>query len=174
MRSLKKTDLLQIIEDQKNEMELVRSHIEKIRLRLEQKELVMETPGDIMKSALQINELFRSAQKESKKSLDQIKAMEEQQNKSLQLKENAVINWCEVKQEETRQICTTMWEETRQKCSALERETKEKCERMEENAKTEVEKRWTEISDRLQAFYEAHKELREFIATTDEGQNIQI
>lgn len=51
-------------------------------------------------------------------------------------------------------------------CAEIERKTRERCEAMELEAQKGVEKRWDEISGRLEDFYNEHKGLRELLGVT--------
>lgn len=53
-----------------------------------------------------------------------------------------------------------------QVCAEMERKTRERCEAMELEAQKGVEKRWSEISSRLEDFYNEHKGLRELLRVT--------
>lgn len=53
--------------------------------------------------------------------------------------------------------------ESREKCETMERETTQKCEAMLAEAKKGVDERWMELSQRLEAFYDAHRGLREIL-----------
>ena len=55
-----------------------------------------------------------------------------------------------------------------QVCAEMERKTRERCEAMELEAQKGVEKRWGEISRRLEDFYNEHKGLRELLAVIGE------
>lgn len=171
MRSLKRADLLHIWAEQKKELELVRSNIHKMQQNLEDDRIILENPGNVMKSALQINDIFQSAQLESKQSLERIKNVAERQNKELQDKENKITKWCELKQKETKEICSAMLEETKQKCVRFEKETRMQCVAREKDALKDVEVHWEEITEKLETFYEAHRGLRKLIDVTSEVQN---
>ena len=53
-------------------------------------------------------------------------------------------------------------------CAKMEAETKAKCEQMEKDAEKKVEAKWAELSQKLEAFYDAHKGLRELLANATE------
>ena len=53
-------------------------------------------------------------------------------------------------------------------CAEMERKTRERCEAMELEAQKDVEKRWGEISRRLEEFYNEHKGLRELLGVIGE------
>ena len=55
-------------------------------------------------------------------------------------------------------------EHQEQICREMEQKTKDRCEAMEQKAQKDVEERWADLSGRLEAFYDAHKGLRELIA----------
>lgn len=73
---------------------------------------------------------------------------------------------CTVLEEDSRIKCREMEETARIRCEEKERETIEKCKTLEFEAEMEVEKKWTELSTRLEAFYKAHEGLRELLVTS--------
>ena len=52
-------------------------------------------------------------------------------------------------------------------CAQMELETREKCDAMLREAERGVEERWGELSQRLESFYNAHKGLRELLASVE-------
>ncbi len=88
---------------------------------------------------------------------------------------------CQAMRDETQQECDRMMQETKEKCGALETETRMKCEereltlearcrQREMKAEETVEKRWDELTQRLEAFYSAHIGLREILSGASEVQ----
>lgn len=84
---------------------------------------------------------------------------------------------CDAMKEETEQLCAKMEEDIRRKCEELERETKLRCEEQEkasaercafldQKAKRDVDKRWEELTGRLEEFYRAHEGLRELLTAS--------
>ena len=66
---------------------------------------------------------------------------------------------------EIRQKCYIMEAEMKQKCDAMEQEVTARCMAMDQKAKEDVDKRWEELSRKLEDFYNAHQGIRELLAT---------
>ena len=52
---------------------------------------------------------------------------------------------------------------TKERCDEMERETLEKCQNMIVEAEKAVEEKWTDISKRLEEFYETHRGMKEML-----------
>lgn len=85
------------------------------------------------------------------------------------MKENMIIK-CNEMEEETRRKCEEMEESTRIRCEEREKESLEKCQSLDKKAEEDVEKRWDDLSSRLEAFYQAHEGLRELLTASGEIQ----
>lgn len=85
------------------------------------------------------------------------------------MKENMIIK-CNEMEEETRRKCEEMEESTRIRCEEREKESLEKCQSLDKKAEEDVEKRWDDLSSRLEAFYQAHAGLRELLTASGEIQ----
>lgn len=171
MRSLKRSDLLNMFIEQSKELEVTKNKAEEMRCKLKKKEIQLEDAGNIAEAALQLNGIFENAQATVQQYLDHVRLMSERQKKTCYDKENNIKEWCNLKEAETKKKCAAMLEETKQRCEKLEEETRKKCAVMEKNAKIEVEKQWAEISEKLEAFYDAHKGLQKLIEVASEVQS---
>jgi hypothetical protein len=62
--------------------------------------------------------------------------------------------------------CSEMWETTEKKCLEREKESEERCTMLDQKAKDDVDRRWNDLSRRLEEFYASHEGLRELLAKT--------
>lgn len=73
-------------------------------------------------------------------------------------------NECQTLRNMTDQYCENLRTTTETKCSTMEAEITEKCDRTKARAKTEMESYWTELSGRMEEFYNAHEGMREMLS----------
>ena len=161
LRQLKRNDLLEMMLDQAKELERVKHELEQRTSELEQcrkeleeaqaalhkREIDINEAGSIAVASLKLNGIFEVAQAASQQYIENIKRLNERQE----------------------MICAQRNEENRQKTEQMLKETEQKCRMMEEDAKRRSEAYWTEVSQRLQAFYDDHRELKRLLNTTPLG-----
>ena len=129
------------------ELEDGKKELEDARKALKKREIAINEAGSIAVAALQVNGVFEAAQAASQQYIENIKRLNERQE----------------------MICAQRNEENRQKTEQMLKETEQKCRMMEEDAKRRSEAYWTEVSQRLQAFYDDHRELKRLLNTTPLG-----
>lgn len=144
IRKLSRAELLEMMIEQSKELEQTRSQLAEANKKLEDRRICLDQAGTIAEAAFQLNGVFDAAQAAAQQYLENIRGLSERQE----------------------QICAEMEKNTRLKCEAMEKETADKCEAMRLEAQKDVEERWSEISARLENFYEAHRGLKELLALT--------
>lgn len=141
LQKLKRADLLEILVEQGKEIEKLHAEIDTLQKKLNDRTICIDKAGTIAEASFQLNGIFEAAHAASAQYLENIQHLSERQEK----------------------ICAKMEQESREKCETMERETTEKCEAMLAEAQKGVDERWLEISQRLEAFYDAHRGLRELL-----------
>ena len=154
MRKLSRTDLLQMLIDQGEELKALKENLEEANEKLNEKELKMSEAGSIAEAALKINGVFEAAQAASQQYIDNIKHLSERQDALARIKER-----------ETREKCEKQISETQRRCAAIEAESKAKCDAMTAKAERESKAYWDDVSKRLEKFYNEHAGLRELLST---------
>ncbi len=152
IQKLKRTDLLEILVEQGKEIERLQKETENLRKQLNDRTICIDKAGTIAEAAFQLNGVFEAAHAASMQYLENIRHLSEQQEKI-----------CADMERETIEKCETLERETTEKCEALERVTMEKCQALEAEAQKGVDERWKEMSQRLEAFYDEHRGLRELL-----------
>ena len=66
----------------------------------------------------------------------------------------------------TLERCGAMERLSQERCRQLENETKQKCDMLVAEAEIQAQQKWDALTAKLEAFYDAHKGLRELLATT--------
>ena len=141
----------------------------------------MDRAGSIAEAALQLNGVFEAAQHAAQQYLDNLQDLYEREEANTVVKEQqsadrcaameqATKERCELMKEEALQLCTKMEEDARFRCEEREKESEERCSALDQKAKADVEKRWDDLSTRLEDFYRAHQGLRELLTVNGEIQ----
>lgn len=163
LQKLKRTDLLEILVEQGKEIEKLRAEKEVVEEKLRDRTICIDKAGTIAEASFQLNGVFEAAHAAAAQYLENIQHLSERQENVCAQMERESREKCEAMERETTEKCETMERETTEKCETMERETTEKCETMLAEAQKGVDERWMEISKRLEAFYDAHRGLRELL-----------
>ena len=123
------------------EVEQLKKELEELRSAVGNREIMLDEAGSIAVAALQLNGVFEAAQAASQQYIENIRMLNERQAS----------------------ICAKRDAEHRAEMERRLQETTAKCVAMEAEAKQRSEAYWAEVSRRLQAFYENHKELKKLL-----------
>lgn len=126
LRKLGRTDLLEMLLEQKKENDRLAAKVADLETQLENRRIKVEKAGTLAEASLLLNGVFEAAEEACRQYVENIQTLSQQQ--------------------ET--ICAQMEKETRTKCYRMERETKEKCDRMIASAKRVTESYWSEYAAR--------------------------
>lgn len=166
VRKLKRTQLIErLIEQEKISAEL-REQLEVANKKLTDRRIAVEQAGNIAEASLQINGIFEVANVTAQQYLENVQKKCEIQEKACEEMERNCREQCEKMERETNARCETLEHEIKAKCEKMERETKEKCEAMQSTAEKGVEARWSELSLRLEKFYQDHQDLQKILNAT--------
>lgn len=174
LRSLNRKELLEMMIEQGKELEFVKTEYEKdleflkaehekeitalkkeledARKALKKREIAIDEAGSIAVAALQVNGVFEAAQAASQQYIENIRSLNDRQ-----------ASICAKRDADSRAEADRRLRETATKCEEMETACREKCVAMEADAKRRSEDYWTEVSTRLQAFYENHQELKKLL-----------
>lgn len=144
-KRLGKGDLIEIIYQLKKNEEELRQKLDETEAQLKERNYKIENAGSIAEAALELNEVFASAQKAADEYLEQIHA------------DNAGL--------EAR--CESMLAECEAKCAEREEETEAKCRAMEEEAEQDVSKKWETFQRRAEEYINDHAVLMDLLKTKD-------
>lgn len=133
LQKLKRVELLEILVEQGKEIDRLRSEVEALKKQLADREIRLESAGNIAEASLQINGVFEAAQSAAQQYLENIQRLNDRQESV---------------------------------CADMERATREKCDALYQKAQLEADERWSDLSSRLEEFYDAHKGLRELLDAT--------
>lgn len=165
LRGLGRKELLEMLIEQgkemeflktqyKKEVEILKKELDETRKSLHNREIAINEAGSIAVAALQINGIFEAAQAASQQYIENIRSLNDRQ-----------ASICAQRDADSQAEADRRLRETTAKCEEMETACREKCVAMEADAKQRSEAYWTEISTRLQAFYENHQELKKLLNT---------
>ena len=143
LKKLSRTDMLQMLIDQSEEMEKLKAELEKAQAELKDREIKLTNAGSIADAAIAINGVFEAAQAASIQYVESVKKLSEKQDAIARAKER----------------------ETKEKCERQIEETKIQCEAMVSKAARDSQKYWDDVSRRLEKFYDEHAGLRELLSS---------
>ncbi|HIU30231.1 MAG TPA: hypothetical protein IAD50_08050 [Candidatus Egerieisoma faecipullorum] len=142
LRRLSRKDLLEMMIEQKKELEALKLELEEARKALQNREIMLNEAGSIAIAALQINGIFEAAQAAGQQYLENIQKLNERQAA----------------------ICAKRDADSKAEADRLLKETAERCRELEEEAKQKSDAYWLEVSRRLQSFYDTHQELKQLLS----------
>ncbi len=117
LRKLRRSDLLELLIQQDEEMEALKDKLADAERRLKLRKIAIDTAGSIAAASVSISGVFEAAQDAAARYLENVEEMS-------------------VRQEEE---CARMAEQSRREAEALLKETKERCRKMEEEARRHCE-----------------------------------
>lgn len=131
LRKLTRTELLEMLIQQGEELEDLRIRVQDQQLQLESRKLQMEQAGSIAEAALKVSGIFDAAEAAAAQYLENIKEHSEKQ---------------EAHTEEAR----VLLENTRIQCAEMKSQTAAECEKMIQKAKKESLAYWTKVSRKIE------------------------
>ena len=162
VRKLGRRDLLEMLLVQARELEDVKRQLSEKTRELEAASTAPrttsdpaepETAGSIAEAALQLNGLFELAQAAGQQYVENVRRLSDRQD--------AI---CARRDAESMAKSDEMLRATREKCRAMEQETRRRCAALEAEAKQRADDYWQEVSHRLHAFYDSHRELKKLLS----------
>lgn len=149
LRKLSRADLLEMLIEQSEEVEKLRSLLADAEEKLSRREIMINEAGSIAEASLQLNGVFEAAQSASKQYLD-----------SIQLYSDYQKLICEKREQQIKEDAKRSLEDTKRKCELLETETKHRCTEMVLRARIESQTYWDKIAEKLEGYYAKDPELR--------------
>ena len=171
LRKLKRKDLLEILLDQsrKNEDQRLLLTVQKEKIlvleqKLNERRIDIAQSGTLAEASLKLNGVFEAAQAAAQQYLDNLKTTDVR----CAAMERATKERCEAMKDAVSVECDALVENKKKKCELREKEAEERCMKLDKDAKEAVDKRWDELSSKLEAFYNAHAGLKELLSSSGE------
>lgn len=86
LRRLKRTELLEIMLEQSQEIEFLQRKLKRAEDRLKERDIAIEGAGSIAEAALKLNHIFEDAQRAADQYLENIRRMSEHQANEMEQK----------------------------------------------------------------------------------------
>lgn len=131
LRNLSRAELLEMLIQQGEEVEKLRSQNEEYQRQLQDRALNIKEAGSLAEAALKVSGIFEAAQEASNQYLENIQALAQEQEESTR---NA------------RQLLA----ETQAQCAAMKAQTQQQCDKMIEKAKRESLTYWTKVARKIE------------------------
>ena len=159
IRKLSRSDLLEMLIDQSEELKKVREELDAVKeqlatanKQLDDKSITLDEAGSIADAALQINGVFDVAQASAQQYLDNLR--------DLCLRQEYLCNDMET---EAHEKVGQLFLEAEQRCTAMESDAKLRCAEMIEKAKAEADAVWDDIHAKLEGYYQHHVGVKELM-----------
>lgn len=138
LRKLNRVELLQMLLEQGRQNDALRAQLDQANAQLASRQVALDEAGSIAEAAMQLNQVFASAQRAADQYLENIRTLSGRQE--------AV---CAKREAESRSKCEQMLAETQKKCQSLEEQTRSRCEAMTSEAERKSAAVWDEAKLRL-------------------------
>lgn len=145
IKKLSRAELLEILIEQTKEREVEKKQLLELQEKLMSREIKISQAGSIAEASMQLNGVFEAAQEAAKQYLENIERLDLDRQVE-----------CEKAKKEARQ-------EAEQILSRAHGEADE----IVRKAKQEASQYWTEVSEKLEKFYNDHRGLRELLKYMD-------
>lgn len=182
LQRLKRGELLEIMLEQSRENESLKiqlmdkeRELEKLEKQLANRKIEIEKAGTLAEASFKLNGVFEAAEKAAQQYLDNLEDLYEREEKVYAQKEAEVEMRCTALLQSTHERCAYMQEEIIKKCEDMEASVRMQCEELlrktelrckererefeerpkvqEQEIKSSVDRRWDDLSKRLDDFY---------------------
>ena len=157
LRKLNRAELLQMLLDQSRQNDALRAQLDQANAQLASRQVALDEAGSIAEAAMQLNQVFASAQRAADQYLENIRTLSGRQE--------AV---CAKSEAESRSKCEQMLAETQKKCQSLEEQTRARCEAMTSEAERKSAAVWDEAKLRLDQLLAQQAGLRSLLSIVQE------
>ena len=195
IQRLKRGELLEILIESSRENEKLRGQVDSLNDeiaglngKLSDRSIKIEKAGNLAEAALSLNGVFEVAQAAAQQYLDNLQALYDREEENCVKKEKQVealverllsdtnkkcSDMTKAAEEESAAInsrtlerCSNMERSTQERCLQMEAETRQKCDALVSAAERQAQQHWDALTKKLEAFYDAHKGLRELLSAT--------
>ena len=157
LRKLNRVELLQMLLEQGRQNDALRAQLDQANAQLASRQVALDEAGSIAEAAMQLNQVFASAQRAADQYLENIRTLSGRQE--------AV---CAKREAESRSKCEQMLAETQKKCQSLEEQTRSRCEAMTSEAERKSAAVWDEAKLRLDQLLAQQAGLRSLLSIVQE------
>lgn len=157
LRKLNRVELLQMLLEQGRQNDALRAQLDQANAQLASRQVALDEAGSIAEAAMQLNQVFASAQRAADQYLENIRTLSGRQE--------AV---CAKREAESRSKCEQMLAETQKKCQSLEEQTRARCEAMTSEAERKSAAVWDEAKLRLDQLLAQQAGLRSLLSIVQE------
>lgn len=137
-KNLCRRELLQLLRQREEDNKGLQAQLDLLTVQLQSRNLNISKAGTLAEAAMQVNDMFRTADAVAKQYLDNVRDLVERQEG----------------------ICAQMEQECQERCEGMIADAERTC----EAKRQEAEAFWEDITTRLESFYSEHEGLRELLS----------
>lgn len=142
LKRLNRSELLQLLLRLTEKNEELQHRLEQAEQALAEKRLKIDNAGSIAEAAMEMNQVFQSAQQAAEQYLENIRLLSERQE----------------------EICANRERESREKAEQMLADTRETCDSLVFQARQQAEQCWKEVQAKVGQLAETQAGLRELLA----------
>lgn len=165
MKKLGRGDLLELLLSQAKENESLRAELQEVKRELSDRRVKIEEAGSLAEAMVSINGLVKAVQKTADEYLENIRNREEASNANVTAALQTAEKQSTTMVREAEAKAVEIIKAAEETAAAKLQETEAKCADLETNAKARSEMYWKQISEKMEAFYQAHQGLKELMST---------
>jgi len=152
LKKLSKKAAADYIRTLEQENEELRAQLNILAGKLASRRIDLETGGSIAEAALSVSGVFDAAQKAADVYLENIERLSAETEAA-----------CSARDEKSRRNSEYRLLETERQCRQMEYDAQARAEAILAEAQQQVDAKWQDITDKLNAFYQSHQEIRELV-----------
>ena len=159
LKKLSRKDLLELLIEQGSEVERLKERLAAAEEKVQSRDLQLEETGSIAEASLALSGIFTAAQEAADTYLENIRKTDAECESKRQVAEaQAASLTAEAEEKAAARIA-----DAEAKAAAREADAEEKASNCIAKAKVEAEQYWTDVTERLERFYEEHAGLKELL-----------
>lgn len=156
IKKLSRAELLEILIEQTKEREVEKKQLLELQGKLMSREIKISQAGSIAEASMQLNGVFEAAQEAAKQYLENIERLDLDRQVE-----------CEKAKKEASQEADQILSQAHQEADQILSQAHGEADEIVRKAKQEASQYWTEVSEKLEKFYNDHRGLRELLKYMD-------
>ena len=142
-------DSIRTLEQENDEL---RAQLRILAGKLESRRIELDTAGSIAEASVKVSGVFEAAQQAAAQYLENIERLSAETEAA-----------CSARDEKSRRNSEYRLLETERQCRQMEYDAQARAEAILAEAQRQVDAKWQDITDKLNAFYQSHQEIRELV-----------
>lgn len=168
LRKLRRAELLQLLLDQVQENEQLKSRVNAMTTQLNKQRIACENAGSIAEAALALSNIFQDADQVARKYLQEVEELTARQEQELREKAD------QAREQADKLVADAMVAAAavREEADACLAEAKEKAETLLENARAEADAYWDKVNSQVQTLLEGQDMLKSIVYSAGKNKTL--